>query len=737
MVSQRGRLSRSPEMSQDGGDDSMSSNLTPLQTNARGRPPLPMRQTKPNRLPPTSSDSRAVPPPPSLPTLSRQHSSSQHHVVSTANLLDTSTESAETSVNTSTSPSRSVASVVHNRRTSVRDGGEHWRSQGKIFRAKLLMKDEEMGGNFFVLSNDCDIERYYEVADKVRPTPLHPVYSEYYKSMLCDIALFAKTLARTSNRSTVIAQQVLDQFLSTSIDERTELTESYLIGNRLIKFLSTVLPTHKDYLNPNLSALRSQSQGQLVQLLQYMEQLALIIDEEELNRYILSDLTRGEGEDSPRSLSKKTTPPPPQRNHDSKFTSTRRRTSTGQNDEDDDEPEPDVSLSTMNTSVDSVYRSDSKSIVGTSTVWTMAAASAAAAQHRSPYQSPRSKNAATAATLDLEPQNDASFDESRDLSRDLSGEFDILIGTERDNSTPSEWEAQFSDLGIHRRSSSLVARASPVDQRVDVEAGNKDDFGFSREQSQKEPRFSVQQLKQADEAGSSAKQGKQLRSTPQLGKQIGSTPQQGKQIGPKSRQEKDCASTSPNGSLSGSTSSQNRQDRSIASQQKRVGSIPLQPKKSTATMEWSTNFHNRDPFQFVLKQKVESAQTSIPADATGVDETWKPDFPTFATPIKKQKKKVSFSSADVSVSNSQTTPPEANIPSRRKSSPTSVHEFHDWHSCYDTFDGVDEMKHVIQVDRPSDDCSSLGSQDEREYKARGLRRRPKNPFKGCIKCFLD
>lgn len=62
----------------------------------------------------------------------------------------------------------------------------------------------------------------------------------------------------------------------------------------MVKFLSTVLPTHKDYLSMNnelMGQLRSKSQTQLVQLLQYMEQLAIIIDEEEFNKYILLDLT--------------------------------------------------------------------------------------------------------------------------------------------------------------------------------------------------------------------------------------------------------------------------------------------------------------------------------------------------------------------------------------------------------------------------------------------------------------
>jgi hypothetical protein len=91
----------------------------------------------------------------------------------------------------------------------------------------------------------------------------------------------------------ILSPQVLNQFLKISVDEKAELTESYLVGTRLVKFLSTVLPTHKDYFaqNSELDEMRSQSQAQLVELLQYLERLALIIDEVELNKYILNDLT--------------------------------------------------------------------------------------------------------------------------------------------------------------------------------------------------------------------------------------------------------------------------------------------------------------------------------------------------------------------------------------------------------------------------------------------------------------
>jgi hypothetical protein len=45
-----------------------------------------------------------------------------------------------------------------------------WRKHGKVFRAKLVLEDEDKGGNAFTLSQDCGIERYYKVAERVRKT---------------------------------------------------------------------------------------------------------------------------------------------------------------------------------------------------------------------------------------------------------------------------------------------------------------------------------------------------------------------------------------------------------------------------------------------------------------------------------------------------------------------------------------------------------------------------------------
>jgi hypothetical protein len=47
------------------------------------------------------------------------------------------------------------------------DPNEVWRKHGKVFRAELVVKDEEKGGNTFALSNSCSIERYYKVSERV------------------------------------------------------------------------------------------------------------------------------------------------------------------------------------------------------------------------------------------------------------------------------------------------------------------------------------------------------------------------------------------------------------------------------------------------------------------------------------------------------------------------------------------------------------------------------------------
>jgi hypothetical protein len=110
------------------------------------------------------------------------------------------------------------------------------------------------------------------------------------------VCVSERTLTLLLRGILLVCFQVLQQFLSSSIiiSKREDMIESYLIGNRLFKFLSVVLPTHQDYFTPQpkLANLRVRSQNQLIELLEYMEELELMIDEMEYNSYILTDLTR-------------------------------------------------------------------------------------------------------------------------------------------------------------------------------------------------------------------------------------------------------------------------------------------------------------------------------------------------------------------------------------------------------------------------------------------------------------
>jgi hypothetical protein len=61
---------------------------------------------------------------------------------------------------------KSVVRKERQRQVKV-DAAEAWRERGKLFRDKLIMKDEESGGNAFTLCDNCEIEKYYDVAERV------------------------------------------------------------------------------------------------------------------------------------------------------------------------------------------------------------------------------------------------------------------------------------------------------------------------------------------------------------------------------------------------------------------------------------------------------------------------------------------------------------------------------------------------------------------------------------------
>ena len=75
-----------------------------------------------------------------------------------------------------------------------------------------------------------------------------------------------------------------------------------MVGNRLCRFLSNVLPTHPDYWSsdPEIVSNRSKSHSQLVELMYFVKQLAVMIDEEEHQSYISRVLDSSVGTESSR-----------------------------------------------------------------------------------------------------------------------------------------------------------------------------------------------------------------------------------------------------------------------------------------------------------------------------------------------------------------------------------------------------------------------------------------------------
>jgi hypothetical protein len=64
------------------------------------------------------------------------------------------------------SPSTPTPSPIGKSHLSEKE--QSWRHHGKVYRAHIILQDEQKGGNAFVLSNQCSIDRYYRVAEKVR-----------------------------------------------------------------------------------------------------------------------------------------------------------------------------------------------------------------------------------------------------------------------------------------------------------------------------------------------------------------------------------------------------------------------------------------------------------------------------------------------------------------------------------------------------------------------------------------
>lgn len=98
--------------------------------------------------------------------------------------------------------------------------------------------------------------------------------------------------------------KVLDQFLHHPIDTRDDLLEAYMVGQRLVKFLSIILPTHLEYSNHTdirAKAARERSLEQLAVVTKYIDQIALLIDKQEHEDYISLVINQHHDEKSTKS----------------------------------------------------------------------------------------------------------------------------------------------------------------------------------------------------------------------------------------------------------------------------------------------------------------------------------------------------------------------------------------------------------------------------------------------------
>jgi hypothetical protein len=85
--------------------------------------------------------------------------------------------------------------------------------------------------------------------------------------------------------------KVLSQFKN-MYETRSNMEEVYVMGHRLIVFLDEALPHHPQYYSPlpEIASLRNKSRLELDWIQKRMEVIALRVDEEQLNKFILDDL---------------------------------------------------------------------------------------------------------------------------------------------------------------------------------------------------------------------------------------------------------------------------------------------------------------------------------------------------------------------------------------------------------------------------------------------------------------
>ncbi|VEU33692.1 unnamed protein product [Pseudo-nitzschia multistriata] len=125
-----------------------------------------------------------------------------------------------------------------------------WRSHGITRRRKLLEEDKRIGGRDFSMSFDCSVQRYFSVA--------HWALEQFH--------------------------QLYQKSSSSSTDSAKELEELYLMGHRVVAFLTECLPRHPGFARSPF--VRQRCKQELDHLMKCLEDVAIRIDEQVCNQFV-------------------------------------------------------------------------------------------------------------------------------------------------------------------------------------------------------------------------------------------------------------------------------------------------------------------------------------------------------------------------------------------------------------------------------------------------------------------
>mmetsp|Transcript_14764 Transcript_14764/g.30429 ORF Transcript_14764/g.30429 Transcript_14764/m.30429 type:complete len:402 (-) Transcript_14764:628-1833(-) len=132
--------------------------------------------------------------------------------------------------------------------SNKRKSKDAWRKYGAARRKELVAKDETLGGTSFEMHKKCQIERYFRISEKA-----------------------------------------IADFQAKCADPESDLEETYVMGHRLKAFLGQALPQHPHYRRSQVAQLRSKSLRNLAWIKDKMHEIALKIDEQQLDTYVTLD----------------------------------------------------------------------------------------------------------------------------------------------------------------------------------------------------------------------------------------------------------------------------------------------------------------------------------------------------------------------------------------------------------------------------------------------------------------